>query len=1055
MISINTENKVWNSSGDYCSTAMIEEGLKVDRGIDVYEGSQNYSQRSGLEWWIGNETCERATWNATCNTESNCYNSTYGQGYRCSCFFSEGNPYLLNGCLDPCDDPNYCGEGYVCISEITRSYASLYCKPEGKGGKLSPIAVSFIEFTILVFVNATAVGGGVFLLTILAIALWIQAKFKKRKNMMLKRKFFKRNGGLLLEQQISSGESNVEKTKIFVQEELMKAADNFNDSRVLGRGGSGTVYKGMLPDASPQRGTYIVNFLEDRLRISKEIAGALAYLHSSASTPIFHRDIKSSNILLDENYKAKVSDFGISRSIPDEQTHLTTLVQGTFGYLDPEYFHSGQFTEKSDVYSFGVVLLELLTGQKPVSLTRSEEEANLAINFISSVKEDRVFEVLETRVANEARKEEIQVVASLAKKCLKLVGKKRPTMKEVLTQLENLILFQRQEFGFFNETKPGCPSKCGNVTIPYPFGIGDGCYFDKGFEITCNSQLPEPYLAKIEWRVLEISSEQVYVDRWTSSICYNSATGTKMGKDTRIDLRGSPFTLSSTHNKVTVVGCDIYGYINDLHSQSGCISMCDTSDNYTTNGLCYGFGCCQASISIDGLRLFNVGMISMNTKDKKWETEHCSIAILDEGLKVQTEIDVFEYSNNYSTRAVLNWAIEYKTSCDIAKWDVTNFACKENSLCIDNKNGYLGFLCECSPGYEGNPYLPNGCHDINECDDPNRCEKGFICTNYEGGFNCSYQIPKTNKGPPMVIVFTGIGTGMLLLILLAVAFWLCRKLKNRRIRKLKQKFFVRNGGLLLEQQTSSGKGSVEKSKIFLIEELERATDNFNESRILGRGGSGTVYKGMLHDDRSPLLVYEFVSRGTLSEHLHDESHVSSISWEDRLRISKEIAGALSYLHSSVSTPIFHRDIKSSNILLDENFKAKVSDFGISISVPEEQTHLTTLVQGTFGYLDPEYFHSGQFTEKSDVYSFGVVLVELLTGQKPISSTRSEEEKNLAMHFISSVKEDRVFKVLETRIANEARKEDIKVVASLAKKCLKLVGKKRPTMKAVSIQLENL
>ncbi|KAF6169674.1 hypothetical protein GIB67_004066 [Kingdonia uniflora] len=436
-----------------------------------------------------------------------------------------------------------------------------------------------------------------------------------------------------------------------------------------------------------------------------------------------------------------------------------------------------------------------------------------------------------------------------------MVRKKMIFSPELLLNVLLLTMFATSVYaGFFNETKPGCPSKCGNVTIPYPFGIGDGCYFDKGFEITCNSQLSEPYLAKIEWRVLEISSEQVYVDRWTSSICYNSATGTKMGKDTRIDLRGSPFTLSRTHNKVTVVGCDIYGYINDLHSQSGCISMCDTSDNYTTNGLCYGFGCCQASISIDGLRLFNVG-----------------------------------------------------------------------------------YLCECSPGYEGNPYLPDGCH---------------------GGFNCSYQIPKTNKGPPMVIDFTGIGTGMLLLILLAVAFWLCRKYKNRRICKLKQKFFVRNGGILLEQQTSSGK--------FLIEELERATDNFNESRILGRGGSGTVYKGMLPDGRIvaikksklldetqigqfinklvilseikhrnivqvmgccletevPLLVYEFVSRGTLSEHRHDISLVSSISGEDRLRISKVIAGALSYLHSSVSTPIFHRDIKSSNILLDENFKAK-------------------------------------------------------------------------------------------------------------------------------------
>ncbi|KAF6169673.1 hypothetical protein GIB67_004065 [Kingdonia uniflora] len=444
-------------------------------------------------------------------------------------------------------------------------------------------------------------------------------------------------------------------------------------------------------------------------------------------------------------------------------------------------------------------------------------------------------------------------------------------------------------------------------------------------------------------------------------------------------------------------------------------------------------------------------------KDKKWGTEHCSIAILDEGLKVQTGIDVFEYSLNYSTRAVLNWAIDqYNTSCDIAKRDVTNFACKENSLRIDNKNGYLGYLCECSPGYEGNPYLPNGCQDINECDDPNRCEKGFICTNHEGGFNCSYQISKTNKGPPMVIVFTSLGGGILLLLFLAIAFWFYGKLIKRRALKRKQEFFKQNGGLLLQQQISSGESNVEKTKIFVSEELEKATDNFNENRVLGRGGSGTVYKGMLPDGRIvaikksklvdetqigkfinelvilseinhknivkvmgccletelPLLVYEFVSLGTLSEHLHGENLISSISWEDRLRIMKEIAGELAYLHSSLSTPISHRDIKSSNILLDENFKAKVSDFGISRSVPDQQTHLSTLVQGTFGYLDPEYFHSGQFTEKSDVYGFGVVLVELLTGQKPISSTRSEEEANLAMHFISYV----ILQILETLIA---------------------------------------
>ena len=331
--------------------------------------------------------------------------------------------------------------------------------------------------------------------------------------------------------------------------------------------------------------------------------------------------------------------------------------------------------------------------------------------------------------------------------------------------------------------------------------------------------------------------------------------------------------------------------------------------------------------------------------------------------------------------------------------------------------------------------------------------------------------------------------------------WIYWGLKKRKLIKLREKFFQQNGGLLLHQQLSHrGSGRSDAAKVFTADELSKATDNYHESRVLGQGGYGTVYKGVLSDntvvaikkskigDQSqieqfinevivlsqinhrnvvkllgccletevPLLVYEFITNGTLSEHIHDaKGQYSSLSWEMRLKIAMETAGAIAYLHSSASMPIIHRDIKTANILLDTNYTAKVSDFGASRLVPLDQTQLTTLVQGTLGYLDPEYFHSSQLTEKSDVYSFGVVLAELLTGQKALSFNRPESDRNLAMYFVSSMKEDRLLQILDKNLVAEANVEQLEVVANIAKSCLRLRGEERPTMKEVASELEGL
>ncbi|KAI4297326.1 hypothetical protein L6164_037220 [Bauhinia variegata] len=202
---------------------------------------------------------------------------------------------------------------------------------------------------------------------------------------------------------------------------------------------------------------------------------------------------------------------------------------------------------------------------------------------------------------------------------------------------------------------------------------------------------------------------------------------------------------------------------------------------------------------------------------------------------------------------------------------------------------------------------------------------------------------------------------------------------------------------------------------------------------------------------APILVYEFVPNGNLFDHIDPTKNATALPWETRLHIAAETAEAISYLHSVASVPIIHRDIKSSNILLDDNDKAKVSDFGASRLVPQDETQVSTIVQGTPGYLDPEYLQTGELNEKSDVYSFGVVLIKLVTSKK--AGKFSGKSETMVMHFVSSMKEDRLMEVLDRRVVNHSNVKQVKEVASLAMKCVIVLGEERPTMKEVAMELK--
>ncbi|CAL9215194.1 unnamed protein product [Arabidopsis halleri] len=665
-----------------------------------------------------------------------------------------------------------------------------------------------------------------------------------------------------------------------------------------------------------------------------------------------------------------------------------------------------------------------------------------------------------------------------------------------------------------------CNRACGGVSIPFPFGIGKDCYLNGWYKVVCNtttsgsSGTTVPFLSRINSEVVNISLPDgnkpygvVHIKGPLTSLGCSSSSTSQVSEMSLPNLnvtgRGSPYFLTD-ENRLVVVGCGTKALMTDIESEIlGCESSCEASKSSeeVTNSICDGYRCCQARIPLERPQVIGISIENTNGTRGKG----CSVAFLTN--KRYTPINVTEpqqfHAGGYAV-VELGWYFDTSDSrfrnplgCrNMTRY--SSYSSFDSCSCeYDYFSGMSYRICYCNYGYTGNPYLRHGCIDIDECEGHHNCGEG-TCVNIPGSHSCEPKITKPEKASVLQGVLIGLGVLFFVLGILRVYKFIK---KRRRIIRSKN-FFKRNGGLLLKQKLITSKhGNVEMSRIFSSKELKKATDNFSMNRVLGQGGQGTVYKGMLVDGRIvavkrskvvgedkmeefinevvllsqinhrnivklmgccletevPILVYEYIPNGDLFKRLHEksESNDYTMTWEVRLRIAIEIAGALSYMHSAASFPIYHRDIKTTNILLDEKYRARVSDFGTSRSITIDQTHLTTLVAGTFGYMDPEYFLSSQYTDKSDVYSFGVVLVELITGEKPVSRIRCEEGRGLATDFLEAMKENRVVDIIDDRIKEESKLYQVMAVAKLARKCLSRKGRKRPNMREVSLELERI
>ncbi|XP_077238454.1 protein kinase superfamily protein [Tasmannia lanceolata] len=293
---------------------------------------------------------------------------------------------------------------------------------------------------------------------------------------------------------------------------------------------------------------------------------------------------------------------------------------------------------------------------------------------------------------------------------------------------------------------------------------------------------------------------------------------------------------------------------------------------------------------------------------------------------------------------------------------------------------------------------------------------------------------------------------------------------------------------------------------FQLSELRAITQNFSSNFLLGEGGFGTVHKGYVDDklrqglkaqpvavklldieglqghrewlaeviflgqlrhphlvkligycceEEERLLVYEFMPRGSLENHLFKRISVC-LAWGTRLKITIGAAKGLAFLHGA-ETPVIYRDFKTSNVLLDSDFSAKLSDFGLAKMGPEgEDTHVTTRVMGTHGYAAPEYVMTGHLTTKSDVYSFGVVLLELLTARRSMDKARPKREQNLvdwAKPYLTSSRKLRY--IMDPKLGGQYSVKGARGMAALALQCVSSNPKDRPRMSVVVETLEGL
>ncbi|XP_050367384.1 cysteine-rich receptor-like protein kinase 10 isoform X2 [Argentina anserina] len=771
-----------------------------------------------------------------------------------------------------------------------------------------------------------------------------------------------------------------------------------------------------------------------RMSIISGIARGLLYLHEDSRLRIIHRDLKASNVLLDNEMNPKISDFGMARIFAgnEGQANTATIV-GTYGYMAPEYAMEGLYSVKSDVYGFGVLLLEIITGRRNTGFHLLKRAHSLIAYAWKLWDEGKGLELVDPLLVGSCDPGEFLRYLHIGLLCVQEDANDRPTMSSAVVMLKS-------------ETEVSLLLDIGSQSI---------------MNYTPSSQF-ESNLKQL--------LESLSINTSIFGGFYNTTIGASRDK-----------VYGQTLCRGDVNSTDCQKCVSDASQEI--FNKCNSTDALIWYELCqvrYSYQMFFSSMSYTGK------YPEQNNQYKSVSDAHYFGAVLMYLMNNLSRESAFTSSTNMFATGKIefpgNRSIYGMEQCTR---DISEIECNN---CLVSA---LEDLSSCCSSYQGGTVVSRNCNVRFEVYQFfNGTSSLLIYPNSKGDDWQTWKVVVTSAS---VMLFA-----VLVLVCAVHFRLRKKSKSVKDEERCEHVLLHNQASPTEVTITESGKLVTSEELPFVdVATIKTATDDFSDSNKLGQGGFGTVYKGVLPDGKEvavkrlsrkswqgleefknevkliaklqhrnlvrllacgfegeeKLLLYEFMPNKSLDTFIFDSQRHAELTWEAYDNIIKGIARGLLYLHEDSRLRIIHRDLKPSNVLLDHGMVAKISDFGMArIFCENQNTANTNRVVGTYGYMAPEYAMEGLFSVKSDVFSFGVIMLEIISGKRNSGFYLTEHAKTLVAYAWHLWKDGKEVEFVETTLLESSPTKEILRCMHIGLLCVQEDPEERPTMSDVVVLL---